>query len=120
MDDDCEDQALCPTKVCTKFECQWWEGDVRHRPVLELRGKFWCCPKCHSSYGERPHPDLDETERCIACDVPLQAGDEVYSDLSGGYIHAKCCGPERESYTGADGEPLKAGEPIPKPRKWAA
>lgn len=59
-------------------------------------------------------------ESCLACDVPLQEGDEVLNDVSGGIIHARCCGPERESYVGEDGEPLKDGEPIPKPWKWSA
>jgi len=51
-DDDCEDQACSPTDVCIKFQCQWWEGDVRKQPELVLRGKYWCCPKCGDSYGE--------------------------------------------------------------------
>lgn len=62
--------------------------------------------------------EIDPPEACIACGRPLKAGDLVYSDASGGHIHADCCGPERESYTGADGEPLKRCEPIPKPWKW--
>jgi hypothetical protein len=57
-------------------------------------------------------------ERCIACAEPLIDGQEVYFDASGGIIHAACCGPERESYTGSDGEPLKDGEPIPTPWRW--
>jgi len=61
---------------------------------------------------------MSERETCIACDVPFVDGDLVYSDASGGMIHAACCGPERESYTNADGEPLKNGEPIPAPWKW--
>jgi len=53
-------------------------------------------------------------ERCIACAGLLLDDDEVYSDADGGTIHARCCDPERENYTGAGGGPLKAGEPIPK------
>jgi hypothetical protein len=51
-DDDCEDQELVSTDVCIKFECQSWDGNVRNRPTLVLRGKYWCCPKCGASYGE--------------------------------------------------------------------
>jgi hypothetical protein len=58
--------------------------------------------------------------RCIACDETLRDGQEVYEDAGGGFIHAACCGPERESYVGADGEPLKDGEPIPTPWRWSA
>lgn len=65
-----------------------------------------------------PAPD-DEVETCEACNIPFKDGDMVYwrSDDSG-HIHADCCGPERESYVNADGEPLKDGEPIPKPFAW--
>ena len=68
MDDDCEDQALCPTKTCVKYECQ--KGFVSGRAVyapLVRRGKFWCCSNCGSSYGENPHPDLTRT-----CATPEQ------------------------------------------------
>lgn len=57
--------------------------------------------------------DAAETERCIACDEPLRTGEMVLPDYSGGLIHVSCCGPERESYVGEDGEPLAPGEPIP-------
>jgi hypothetical protein len=58
------------------------------------------------------------TPRCIACDEALREGQEVYADASGGFIHAACCGPARESYLGPTGQPLKAHEPIPPPRRW--
>lgn len=58
--------------------------------------------------------------RCIACDETLRDGQDVYFDASGGIIHAACCGPERESYVGPTGEPLKADEPIPTPWRWSA
>lgn len=58
-------------------------------------------------------------ERCIACDKPFIEGDLVYSDASGGTIHAACCGPEREGYTNTEGRPLNPGEPIPAPWKWS-
>lgn len=52
---------------------------------------------------------------CFVCDEPIRDGDPVYEDVNDGLLHADCCGPERESYAGADGEPLKPGEPIPQP-----
>lgn len=60
-------------------------------------------------------PESDEC-RCIACAKPLNAGDMVLLDIGeGGLIHAECCGPERENYCDADGEPLAADAPIPTP-----
>lgn len=60
VDDDCEDQALCETDVCLIFKCQqgFDDGGKPVRPKLVKRGRFWCCPSCGSSYGEKPHPDL--------------------------------------------------------------
>lgn len=55
---------------------------------------------------------------CIACQGRLRGGDRYYADASGGFIHADCCGPERESYTGAGGDPLGPDEPIPEPSIW--
>lgn len=57
-------------------------------------------------------------EACIACDVPFIEGVLVLPDASGGFIHVGCCGPDRESYTGFNGEPLKEGEPIPTGAPW--
>lgn len=54
-------------------------------------------------------------ECCIACERPMVEGELYFDDVSGGVLHADCCGPERESYVGNDGEPLKDGEPIPTP-----
>ena len=62
--------------------------------------------------------DEDESETCVACSVAFEEGDDILNDAHGGFIHAACCGPERESYFGADGDPLKEGEPIPTPFKW--
>lgn len=62
---------------------------------------------------------LNATERCLACDEALRDGQEVYADVSGGFIHAACCGPERESYVGRDGNPLRDDEPIPTPWRWS-
>lgn len=56
-------------------------------------------------------------ERCIACGGVLLDDDLVHFDFDGGYIHAKCCGPEPESYH-RDGEPLEPGDEIPKPFRW--
>lgn len=56
-DDDCEDQALVPTKTCTIC----LDFDAEGRPIyapLVKRGRYWCCSNCWASYGECPHPDL--------------------------------------------------------------
>jgi hypothetical protein len=56
-------------------------------------------------------------ERCIACNGILLDDDLVYDDVSGGTLHQRCCGPERECYVNLEtGEPLQDGEPIPMPR----
>lgn len=61
----------------------------------------------------------DEIERCIACGGILLDDDMVYDDYDGGTLHEKCCGPERECYVNLEtGEPIKEGEPIPKPLKY--
>lgn len=60
----------------------------------------------------------DDADSCIACAEPFLADDQVFNDVGGGTIHARCCGPERESYVGADGEPLKDGEPLPTPWRY--
>lgn len=74
--------------------------------------------------GVKTLHDLQDAEHlepaCIACDLVLKDGDVVLNDASGGIIHVACCGPEREAYTGADGEPLKDGEPIPAGYVWKA
>jgi len=48
---DCEDQGMARTSTCVKFACQTWNGDVRIQPSLIMRGRYWCCPRCGSSYG---------------------------------------------------------------------
>jgi hypothetical protein len=67
-----------------------------------------------------PAPE-EERETCEACGDAFEDGDMVYwlADDTG-HIHADCCGPERESYVGEDGEPLKDGDPIPQPFAWRA
>lgn len=64
-------------------------------------------------------PVSEDVERCISCGGIILEDDDVYNDASGGIIHAKCCGPEPESYTGGEGDPLKPGDPIPQPWKWS-
>lgn len=66
---------------------------------------------------ERPADD-DDVPACIACCEALKERDDVYHELSGGYVHASCLGPERENYYGDDERPLAEGEPIPAPWKW--
>ena len=70
------------------------------------------------SAPEQAVGSAEEADRCIACAEWFEEGERYYPDAGGGFIHADCCGPERESYTGADGGPLKPGEPIPKPLIW--
>jgi hypothetical protein len=63
----------------------------------------------------------EEMERCIACGGILLDDDLVFDDVSGGTLHQRCCGPERDSYVNLDtGEPLNDGEPIPAPRRYRA
>jgi len=71
-------------------------------------------PPPHGSWGNQVGQSEDDVERCIACDKPLKAGELVLPDAEGGTIHTACCGPERESYTGADGGPLGPNDPIPQ------
>lgn len=60
-----------------------------------------------------------QMERCIACGGILLDDDMVFDDYDGGTLHERCCGPERESYVNLEtGEPLKDGEPIPKPYRY--
>jgi hypothetical protein len=61
---------------------------------------------------------IDDVECCMACMLQLKEGDKVYHEMSGGLIHAHCCGPERESYYGADEQPLGEDDPIPEPWEW--
>lgn len=63
--------------------------------------------------------DDDIPSRCIACAEVFQEGDEVFNEKDGGFIHAKCCGPEPEAYfVGDEQRPLFPGEVIPKPFRW--
>ncbi|NEV75608.1 hypothetical protein DYI24_00755 [Rhodopseudomonas sp. BR0C11] len=61
-----------------------------------------------------------ETVTCIACGEALKLDDEVLNDVSGGIIHAACCGPEHDSYVNLDdGSPIGPDDPIPTPWKWS-
>jgi hypothetical protein len=56
---------------------------------------------------------------CIACAIPFKVGDKYLADYGGGFLHAACCGPERESYVDLEtGEPIAEGEPLPTPQIW--
>jgi hypothetical protein len=61
---------------------------------------------------------MTKAEACFACLVPFKPDDLVLNDVSGGTLHAACCGPERESYTNADGDPLGPDDPIPTGYRW--
>lgn len=60
----------------------------------------------------------EDASECIACSVSFVDDDQVYADESGGFIHASCCGPEREAFVKAGGEPLGPEDPIPTPFRW--
>lgn len=60
----------------------------------------------------------EETEPCLACSIAFVPGDKYFPDVSGGFLHAGCCGPERESYVNADGEPLGPDDALPEPSIW--
>jgi hypothetical protein len=57
--------------------------------------------------------------RCLACEKILREGDPYYHDASGENLHASCCTPTRDYFTGENGEPLAASEPIPEPLIWS-
>ena len=67
-----------------------------------------------------PKIETDDLEYCIACDEVIKEGDEYLPDINGGFIHYRCCGPDRESYVKDldEGTPLGPGDPIPPPRIW--
>lgn len=56
---------------------------------------------------------------CFVCLEPIEDGDPVYWSEDG-YMHAHCCGPERECFVNADEDSLQEGEPIPRPLIWNA
>lgn len=71
------------------------------------------CPEWYIAKG------LEPPARCIACALPLMPGDLVLDEIGeGGLIHAACCGPNRDGYCTADGDPLPLGEPLPTGWEW--
>lgn len=62
---------------------------------------------------------MTDQEKCVGCDLDLKVGDLVFNEYGiGGFVHADCCGPEREGYVNADGDPLGPDEPLPQPFAW--
>ena len=61
----------------------------------------------------------DARPHCLACLGVFRLGDLVLDDAGGGTLHAACCGPERESYTNSNGDPLGPDDPIPTGYRWA-
>ena len=56
---------------------------------------------------------------CIACGMAFIDDDQAFADIDGGFIHAGCCGPERESYVDLEtGEPIGPNDPIPTGFRW--
>lgn len=86
-----------------------------HTPVAWVNGVSGCVALTHLTPRD---PDESDAETCIACEKRLEVGQRVMLDQSGGYIHADCCGPEREGYVNADGEPLGPNDPIPTGFIW--
>lgn len=59
VEPDCEDQAMVATDKCLRCRTGFTEEGQPVYPYLVKRGSFWCCPVCHASYGQHPHPELD-------------------------------------------------------------
>jgi len=56
--------------------------------------------------------------RCMGCNMKLVEGDLFYPDVSGGYLHAECCGTDPDLFVDDDLNPLKPGDPLPEPSVW--
>ncbi|MDP3853649.1 hypothetical protein [Phenylobacterium sp.] len=95
--------------------CVWIEADL----CSSCASDGGCCPACGAAPGFAgvDCTVCDDVACCIACELPMKIGDPYYPDASGGFVHAACIGPERESYTLND-EPLGPDDPIPKPHIW--
>lgn len=65
-------------------------------------------------------PYDEDGGHCLACRRWFKADDMVLPDVSGEWLHAACCGPERESYVKdvGSGEPLGPDDPIPTGIRW--
>lgn len=81
---------------------------------------FWLWHVEHSDTATPEDDVAGDGLRCIACSSPFAEGDAYFADNSGGFIHAACCGPERESYCDENGDPLGPNDPIPEPAIWIA
>lgn len=99
------------TKIPDRIYVQFAKTDVTF-PAISLR--MWSLEPFKGCLSFV----LDEAEHCIACGKTFLPGDMVLPDASGGAIHVECCGPEPESYTDADGNPLKSGDPVPAGTPW--
>lgn len=61
----------------------------------------------------------EDLTACIACRMALLDDDQVFADIDGGFLHAACCGPERESYVDlGTGDPIGPDDPIPTGFRW--
>jgi len=61
-------------------------------------------------------PDIDDEERCVACDKVLEDGNLVYYEHSeGGHICVDCCGSDPLTFVDHYGNPLQPGDPVPSP-----
>jgi hypothetical protein len=91
----------------------WWAASTLAHFDDAVR---WFAETLGKAISKKDDGEPEDVTRCIACDEIIQDGDLVYIENGeGGFIHAGCCGPERESYLDADGNPLKDGDPIPEP-----
>lgn len=97
----------------------WWKPTDPRRDLVKAGALIIAEIERIDRQSSQPAVNLgDDVDTCIACDLTFQHGDMVFDEVSGGYIHAACSGPERDGYVGEDGEPLKECEPIPEPFKY--
>lgn len=66
-DDDCEDQALAPTSVCTSCVLGFERRRVIYAPLIcDPADGFYKCTTCGKSYGKQPHPSLMHGDAVVA------------------------------------------------------